>query len=71
MRNIQKIKIKIHLIFEVTTLFSLFGLNLMLAFLCRFEVLDEDPGDDEENTGQRLAFFVYYFWIHVLIYLVL
>lgn len=43
----------------------------MLAFLCRFEVLDEDPGDDEENTGQRLAFFVYYFWIHVLIYLVL
>lgn len=22
-------------------------------YICRFEVLDEEPGDDEESSGQR------------------
>ena len=26
--------------------------------LCRFEVLDEEPGDDDEGGGQRLLSFI-------------
>lgn len=36
-------------------LFYVLILYLMNISFCRFEVLDEEPGDEEESGGQRLA----------------
>lgn len=36
--------------------FNASDLHLMNAFLNRFEVLDEEPGDDEESSEQKYVF---------------
>lgn len=47
-----------------------------IIWICRFEVLDEEPGDDEEGGGQRyvclkmpsrLHFIDYYFFLFSLV----